>query len=125
MADMNGKDTYIIPSENAIGEIRVGYEAVAVIAGIAATETDGVASMAGGITADLVGRLGMSTLSKGVKIEVDDKNVLVDLSLNIRTGYGMKEVCEDVQDKVKTAVENMTGLNVVRVNIKVAGVNFG
>ncbi len=122
---MNGKETYIIPSENGIGEIRVGYEAVAVIAGIAATETDGVASMAGGITADLVGRLGMSTLSKGVKIEVDDKNVLVDLSLNIRTGYGMKEVCEDVQDKVKTAVENMTGLNVVRVNIKVAGVNFG
>ena len=125
MADGISKDTYIIPSESSIGEIGVGYEAVAVIAGIAATETEGVASMAGGITADLVGRLGMNTLSKGVKVNLSDKDVLVDLSLNIRTGYSMKKVCEDVQEKVKAAIENMTGLDVVRVNIRVAGVNFG
>jgi uncharacterized alkaline shock family protein YloU len=122
MAEANMKETYIIPSDSGLGEIGVGYEVVAVIAGIAATETDGVASMAGGITADLVGKLGMSTLSKGVKVEVSEKDVLVELSLNIKRGYSMKEVCEDVQDKVKVAIENMTGLNVVRVNIKVAGV---
>ena len=122
MADTNIKDSYIIPSESGLGEIGVGYEVVAVIAGIAATETEGVASMAGGITADLVGKLGMNTLSKGVKVEVSEKDVLVELSLIIKIGYSMKTVCEDVQDKVKVAIENMTGLNVVRVNIKIAGI---
>lgn len=97
---------------------------VAIIAGLAATEVDGVDSMAGNITNELVGKLGMKNLSKGVKVEVTEEHVSVDLSLNIKYGFSIPEVCEKVQDKVKSAIENMTGLTVLDVNIKIAGVSM-
>ena len=90
----------------------------------AATEVDGVDSMAGNITNELVGKLGMKNLSKGVKVEVTEEHVSVDLSLNMKYGYNIPDVCEKVQDKVKSAIENMTGLMVLEVNIKIAGVNM-
>ena len=92
--------------------------------GLAATEVEGVASMAGNITNELVGKLGMKNLSKGVKVEVTEEHVSVDLSLYIRFGYNIPEVSEKVQDKVRTAIENMTGLTVLDVNIKIAGVSM-
>ena len=67
---------------------------------------------------------GMKNLSKGVKVEVTEEHVSVDLSLNIKYGYNIPDVCEKVQDKVKSAIENMTGLMVLEVNIKIAGVNM-
>ena len=94
------------------------------IAGLAATEVDGVDSMAGNITNELVGKLGMKNLSKGVKVTVTEDHVVVDLSLNMKYGYSIPAVSEKVQDKVKTAIENMTGLMVLEVNIKIAGVNM-
>ena len=97
---------------------------VAIIAGLAATEVDGVDSMAGNITNELVGKLGMKNLSKGVKVEVTEEHVSVDLSLNNKYGFSIPEVCEKVQDKVKSAIENMTGLTVLDVNIKIAGVSM-
>ena len=97
---------------------------VAIIAALAATETEGVASMAGNITGELVGKLGMKNLSKGVKVDVLDTTVSVELSLNIQFGYNIPAVCEAVQDKVKTAIENMTGMSVLDVNIRIAGVNM-
>ena len=84
----------------------------------------GVDSMAGNITNELVGKLGMKNLSKGVKVEVTEEHVSVDLSLNIKYGFSIPEVCEKVQDKVKSAIENMTGLTVLDVNIKIAGVSM-
>ncbi len=97
---------------------------MAIIAGLAATEVEGVDSMAGNITNELVGRLGMKNLSKGVKVDVTEEHVSVDLSLNIKYGYNIPTVSEKVQDKVKSAIENMTGLNVLDVNIKIASVNM-
>ena len=97
---------------------------MAIIAGLAATEVSGVDSMAGNITNELVGKLGMKNLSKGVKVEVTEEHVSVDLSLNIKYGYNIPEVGEKVQEKVKSAIENMTGLTVLDVNIKIAGVNL-
>ncbi len=84
----------------------------------------GVDSMAGNITNELVGKLGMKNLSKGVKVDVTEEHVSVDLSLNIKYGYNIPEVSEKVQEKVKSAIENMTGLVVLDVNIKIAGVNL-
>ena len=107
-----------------IGEVQIADEVVAIIAGLAATEVEGVDSMAGNITNELVGKLGMKNLSKGVKIDVTEEHVTVDLSLNMKYGYNIPVVCEKVQDKVKTAIENMTGLVVLEVNIKIAGVNI-
>ena len=106
-----------------MGEVRIADEVVAIIAGLAATEVDGVDSMAGNITNELVGKLGMKNLSKGVKVDVTEEHVSVDLSLNIKYGYNIPDVSERVQDRVKSAIENMTGLTVLDVNIRIAGVN--
>ena len=81
-------------------------------------------SMAGNITNELVGKLGMKNLSKGVKVDISEDQVSVDLSLNMKYGYSIPAVSEKVQEKVKTAIENMTGLSVMDVNIKIAGVSL-
>ena len=107
-----------------MGEVRIADEVVAIIAGLAATEVDGVDSMAGNITNELVGKLGMKNLSKGVKVDVTEEHVSVDLSLNIKYGYNIPDVSERVQDRVKSAIENMTGLTVLDLNIRIAGVNI-
>ena len=110
--------------KSGIGEVQIADEVVAIIAGLAATEVDGVDSMAGNITNELVGKLGMKNLSKGVKVAVTAETVSVELSLNMKYGYSIPEVGEKVQDRVKSAIENMTGLSVLEVNIKIAGVSM-
>ena len=97
---------------------------VAIIAALAATEVEGVASMAGNITNELISRLGMKNLSKGVKVDVLEGVVTVSLTLNLKYNYSVVEVSGKVQEKVKNAIENMTGLEVADVNIKVAGVEM-
>ena len=118
-------NTYTIHENvNNIGEVKVADEVIAIIAGLAATEIEGVASMAGNITNELVRKLGMKNLSKGVKVEVSEEHVSVDLSLNMKYGYSLPAVSEKVQERVRTAIETMTGLTVLEVNIKIAGVNM-
>ena len=115
-------NSYSIHERVNIGEVRVADEVVAIIAGLAATEVDGVESMAGNITNELVSKLGMKNLSKGVKVYVNNRTVAVDLALNIKYGFEIPKVSANVQEKVKSAIENMTGLEVADVNIKVAGI---
>jgi len=107
-----------------LGEIQIADEVVAMIAALAATEVEGVASMAGNITKDLVSKLGMRNLSKGVKVDVIDSVATVALKLNLKYNYSLMEVAEKVQKNVKAAIENMTGLEVADVNIKVASVDI-
>ena len=118
------RTTYKLQDVGGIGEVKIADEVVTVIAGLAATDVDGVASMEGNITNELVSKLGVKNLSKGVKVTVEDKTVTVDLALNIRFGYEIPKVSKKVQEKVKSAIETMTGLDVVAVNIKIAGVNI-
>ena len=118
------RSTHKLYEKEKIGEVQIADEVVAIIAGLAATEVEGVDSMAGNITNELVGKLGMKNLSKGVKVDVTEVHVSVDLSLNIRYGYNIPSVSEQVQEKVSTAIENMTGLTVLDVNVKIAGVNM-
>lgn len=115
--------THIIENEEKFGEVRIADEVVAIIAGLAASEVEGVASMAG-ITRDLIGKLGMKSLSKGVKITVEEKTVWVALAINIRYGYNVPTTCTQIQEKVKTAIETMTGLEVAEVNIKIVNVQM-
>lgn len=124
MAEQETRNTHKVYENDTIGEVRIADEVVAIIAGLAATEVDGVDSMAGNITNELVGKLGMKILSKGVKVDVTEEHVSVDLSLNIEYGYNIPEVSERVQERVKSAIENMTGLTVLDVNVKIAGVNM-
>ena len=122
--DFADRNTHILYEKDKIGEVQIADEVVAIIAGLAATEVEGVDSMAGNITKELVGKHGMKNLSKGVKISMTEDHVSVDLSLNMKYGYSIPAVSEKVQDKVKSAIENMTGLMVLEVNIKIAGVSM-
>ena len=118
------RTTYKLQDVGGIGEVKIADEVVTVIAGLAATEVDGVASMGGNITNELVSKLGMKNLSKGVKVHVGENDVTVNLALNIKYGCEIPKVSATVQDRVKTAIETMTGLEVSEVNIKIAGVNI-
>ena len=118
------RTTYKIQDIEGIGEVQIADEVVTIIAGLAAAEVDGVASMAGNITNELVSKLGMKNLSKGVKVDVLEGIVTVSLALNLKYNYSIVEVSARVQEKVKNAIENMTGLEVADVNIKVAGVEM-
>ncbi len=117
------KNTYTIKTEENLGEVKIADEVVAIIAGLAAMEVDGVASMAGNATKELVNKLGRKSLAKGVKVDVLEGIVTVSLTMNMKFGYSIKEVTEKVQERVKAAIENMTGLEVADVNIRVAGVD--
>ena len=118
------RTTYKLQDVGGIGEVKIADEVVAIIAGLAATEVEGVASMAGNITNELVSKLGMKNLSKGVKIAVKDNQVSVALALNLKYGYQIPEVSKTVQERVKSAIETMTGLEVSNVNIRIAAVNM-
>ena len=124
MAEKESRSTRRVYEKDKLGEVQIADEVVAIIAGLAATEGEGVDSMAGNITNELVGKLGMKNLSKGVKVDVTEEHVSVDISLNVKYGYKIPDVCEKVQERVKTAIENMTGLMVLDVNVKIAGVNM-
>ena len=118
------RNIYTIQNDASKGEIKIADEVVAIIAALAATEVEGVASMAGNITNELIGKLGMKNLSKGVKVDVLEGIVTVSLALNLKYNYSIVEVSARVQEKVKNAIENMTGREVADVNIKVAGVEM-
>lgn len=118
------RNIYTIQNDAGKAEVKIADEVVAIIAALAATEVEGVASMAGNITNELISRLGMKNLSKGVKVDVLEGVVTVSLTLNLKYNYSVVEVSGKVQEKVKNAIENMTGLEVADVNIKVAGVEM-
>ena len=118
------KNSYSIHEELNMGEVQIADEVVAIIAGLAATEVEGVASMAGNITNELVGKLGMKNLSRSVKVAVSENEVTVELSLNMAYGYSIPKTSAKVQERVKSAIENMTGLSVSEVNIHIAGVDM-
>ena len=121
MAETN--KTFQIKSDE-LGDVRVSEEVVAIIAGLAATEVEGVSSMAGNITNEIVSKIRMKNLSKGIFVEVMDEEIKVDVALNIGFGYAIPEISAKVQERVKSAVENMTGLTVAVVNIRIASVDM-
>ena len=114
--------THVVYEKDEHGQIVIADEAVAIIAGIAATEVKGVDSMYGGWSGEIISRMGIRDLSKGVSISIEDGHVSVKLSLNVRYGYSIPDVSRNVQDKVASAIESMTGLSVLDVNIRIAGV---
>ncbi len=106
------------------GTVKIANDVVAIIAGLAATEIDGVAGMSGGMTADFTEMLGMKSLSKGVKVEVGEKEAAIDLFIIVEYGSKIAEVASEVQRNVKNTVETMTGLSVIEVNVNVQDVNI-
>ncbi len=122
MADTENRSTHRVYEKEKLGEVQIADEVVAIIAGLAATEVEGVDSMAGNITNELVGKLGMKNLSKGVKVSIDGEKVDVVLNLILKYGVSIPKTSREVQEKVKGAIETMTGLTVGEVNIRIAGI---
>jgi uncharacterized alkaline shock family protein YloU len=107
-----------------LGAIRIADEVVSTIAGLAAKDVEGVATMSGGWGSELVERLGKKSFGKGIKVEVNDDQTSIDIYIIIEFGYSIPKVAENVQKEVKMAVETMTGLNVVNVNVHVVAVQM-
>ncbi|KAB3537382.1 Asp23/Gls24 family envelope stress response protein [Alkaliphilus pronyensis] len=106
------------------GEIKIADEVIATIAGLAATDIKGVAGMSGDIVGDIAEILGKRNLSKGVKVDIDEKGAKIDLYLIVEYGTRIPDVAWQTQDKVKASIQNMTNLNVLEVNIHIQGVRF-
>ena len=116
------RNAYILQEDESIGTVKIADDVVAMIAGLAATEVEGVSAMAGNTGNDLMSKVGMKKLTKGVKVDVFEKHVTVDLALMMDYGYNIPATCQKVQSKVKNAIENMTGLTVEYVNVRIAAV---
>ena len=114
--------TVVLKDEKNVGVVQIADDVVAMIASLAATEVEGISAMAGNITNELMGKVGVKTPAKGVRVIVTDRNVRVDLAVTMEYGYNIPATCHQVQAKVKAAIENMTGLNCTDVNIRIAGV---
>ena len=111
-------------SREEYGKVTFADEVVAIIAGLAATEVRGVSAMSGSVAGGIVERLGRKNLSKGVKVEVGEKETAIDLYIIVEYGVRIHEVAWNIQESVKKAVESMTGLTVVEVNVHIQGVSF-
>ena len=112
----------VLQGDGKIGEVQIADDVVAMIAGLAALEVDGVASMAGNATNELLSMVGVKGGAKGARVEVVDRVVSVDMVLHLKYGYNIPTVSGKIQEKVKSAIETMTGLAVAEVNIRIAGV---
>ena len=106
------------------GKIIFADDVIATIAALAAADVQGVASMSGGVVEGLTEMLGKKNLTKGVKVEVGTEEAAVDISVNVRYGFAIQEVCQNLQNAIKNAIETMTGLSVVEVNVYVQSVVF-
>lgn len=110
--------------DEGIGTVRIADEVVSIIAGMAATDVDGIAGMSGGLVGGIAEILGKKNMAKGVKVEVGETEAAVDLYIIVKFGVRIPDVALTVQEKVKEAIESMTGLSVVEVNVHVQGVGF-
>jgi uncharacterized alkaline shock family protein YloU len=117
------KNSYVLNEDEKFGTVKIADDVVAMIAALAATEVDGVAAMAGNMTNELLSRVGVKSLSKGARVYVSNKKVKVELAITMEYGYNIPATCQRVQNRVKAAIENMTGLEVLDVNIRIAGIN--
>ena len=117
-------DNHTVLNTDIQGEVKIADDVVAAIAAIAAEEVEGVGKTAGGIGRTLMAYVGVKTKDSGVRVEVVGDIVHVDLTITVRYGYSIPAVSGKVQEKVKGAIENMTGLNVSDVNIRISGIEM-
>lgn len=114
----------LVKNDTGLGAIKIADEVVSIIAGLAATEIDGIAGMSGGLAGGIAEMLGRKNFSKGVKVEVGEREAAIDLYIIVKYGTRIPDVALSAQENIKRAIETMTGLSVVEVNVHVQGVHF-
>ncbi|MBR4658798.1 MAG: Asp23/Gls24 family envelope stress response protein [Clostridia bacterium] len=118
----NAVVTDISVTEN--GKVVFAPDVVATIAGLAASEVKGVSGLVGTVIEGISGIFTKKNLTKGVHVEVGQEEAAVDLSVNVKYGFRIHDVCAEIQKEVKNAIETMTSLRVVEVNVFVQNVTF-
>ena len=118
------KTVFVLQDNENSGTVQIANDVVAMVAAIAAMEIDGVSAMAGNITNELMSKVGVKKLTKGVRVEVIGKKVVVDVAVTMKYGYNIPATCQKVQQKVKNAIENMTGLTVEYVNVRIVTIQM-
>ena len=121
---MEEKSAYVLKDNNDIGSVQIADDVVAMIASLSVRDIDGVQACAGNVAGELMDRVGIKNARKGAKIDICENRVKVDVFVNIEYGYNIPATCSRVQEKVKNTIENMTGLTVTDVNVRVAAVNM-
>ncbi|MDD4334969.1 MAG: Asp23/Gls24 family envelope stress response protein [Desulfotomaculaceae bacterium] len=111
--------------EKEQGTIKISEDVVTTIVGLAAAEVSGVAGMSGGITGELVEKLGRKNISKGIKADMGENEVTIDINVIVEYGVNIHVVAVELQNSIRNAIENMTGLSVVNVNVNIQGLSFG
>lgn len=114
-----------ISREEELGNINISEEVLSAIAGAAAIEVEGVAGLGSGVGNDAAAMVSRKTLTRSVRLDMENEEVCVGIAVLVKYGYVVPEVAKEVQEAVKSALENTSGLNVVCVNVTVAGVAFG
>lgn len=118
------KNTQLSQEDEPFGTVKIADDVVAMIAALAATEVDGVTSMNGNMANEFLSRVGVKGLAKGSKVEIFNKKVKVELAITMEYGFNIPATCQRVQNRVKNSIENMTGLEVTDVNIRISGINM-
>ena len=116
------RKTLVLQEDENIGAVKIADDVVAMIASLAASEVEGVSAVGNNLTNDLMSKVGVKNLAKGVKVDVKESKVIVDVVVSMEYGFNIPVTSRKIQDKVKAAIENMTGLNCAEVNIRIAGV---
>ena len=121
---MEERNTYVLQENEQLGAVQIADDVVAMIARLATCEVEGVSSAAGNVTGEFMNKVGIKNLQKGVKVEIFKNRVVVDIAIAVEYGYNIPTVSQQVQGKIKSAIENMTGLEVTDVNVRISGVNM-
>jgi len=113
-----------VSNETSLGKVEIAAEVIEVITGIAASEVSGVSSMRGNFATGVVERFGKKTHSKGVKVELTDRGILIDLYVVLNFGQSIPQVAQDIQTNIRETLKNMTALDVEEINVHVVGIEM-
>ena len=116
------KNSVVLKEEANVGVVQIADDVVAMIASLAAAEVEGVNTMAGKISNELMSKVGVKKLTKGVKVVISEDSVKISIAISMDYGYNIPATCQMIQTKIKNAVENMTGLNCTDVNIRIVNI---
>ncbi|SFE31105.1 Asp23/Gls24 family envelope stress response protein [Alteribacillus iranensis] len=110
--------------KNELGKIEISPEVIEVIAGLAATEVEGVYALRGNFATDVVERLGKKNHGKGVKVEMGEDGVKIEISVTLNYGVSVPEVARSIQTGIQQALQNMTSISIEAINVHVLGIQF-
>jgi|SRR5699024_3018271 len=121
---MSEKSLLNVSSDSELGNVEIAPEVIETIAGLAASEVDGVASMRGNFASDVVERFGKVSHSKGVKVEISESRIQIDMYVVIQYGVSIPKVAQQLQTNIRQSLKNMTALAVDEINVHVVGIQM-